>query len=1172
MLRRSITQLGAARASRAFSSHTALLREYASEGDWKRALQVMSELDKAGKTDALSYELAIEACGRDRRIDAMQALKDTMEKDKIVPSTGTIDLFVQLYMHLNQPEKLVELGIQRLRANEPMSLAAYHSMIDACCSLRSIPYAEEILQSLGEHAAWATPLGCDEFAALIRCFGICQRADFAMHALFTMQDRGIEPNVEVYTQLVRAHISLGGMNQALHVFSLCNQQGIVLGESIHAATIGALCEKKAFWLATELFADMEAKKVEASHYCLSKMILAYIRTNNRDGAYEIWRRIQSRDRPATIATYMGIMSDCVVTGELDILLLAFHELQSHYDVLPPAAYSFAIRAHGRKGNTADAIEMMEALIRANGCPQDATTYIAIFNALARSSVDRSVDQNRHDIVKYWDLMMRHVSNLQAPAFASAAGAFASCGDVDSLKKLIEHTKSHLPGSESLLYSGAISGFSKANADYTGYIRDCITEMLENGIALNDAAVRAASDAYVKHACWDDVAHLIKKMDPKAFNRPEGVIGDVISKLLDAQNWPVARFAINSAHAMHIDPHIRSKPYHLQVLANNTNESPEWRIAYSLALETVSFGTINEEHVYAVCNAMKVLFRAEKYNLMARLWYALKAKNQLPLPIDAYKCIVIASLESGFEHSAIMAADEMLAMFSEHHADIVDSTDVSDVFSVIISTFAQYKHDEVVLKLFEAMASFNLTPNAYAFVAALKAYSNLGRTDQIPTLLASFEECISASKYNVDELAEIFSSVISTAATAGDDALIIAMYEHMEAFDMTPNSYAYNAIIRAYSRRGSLDRVAAIQAAMTQDGKKVNDRVVESLLKSYILANDVTNVLATMQQFQFTGDRALLTFLQCNQPQPVVDFLKAQGHAHQKHGHIVERVSPAMQTSALKWLLKRGATMEAADACTFLLQNGYRVTGHVFETLLDQLSYHGAYDLGTALLDLYNEKRSYVKNTDSVVESTIILYSNGGKYDHIRDLLTSPRRLFDTNQYALGMGLCVDSGAHAHALAIFESLRHRFVEPNGQVFCLALESCMVLNKPDGARQILQDVARNRFDSKLQSELNRRLAFSLTPEARTIDPDLTDKVAKFALFLEDHGFPITKTFSDKLLMRPTSTYLDAPTRRRILSLARAKSEGGKYNTTKQSKKPTTVRPWWKGDASTWHSKAK
>ncbi|CAK4121648.1 unnamed protein product [Aphanomyces euteiches] len=1134
-------------AQRWISSHSVeKLQKCASTGNWKAALNVLAELDKAGETNAEAYELAIEALGRDQKFEAMESLLETMQYDGVVPTSPTIDMMVQAHLVNKNSAKIISLVTDRLRENEPVSLAAFHSAITECSELGNASNPEAILDILRTTRDSATVLTADEYAALIRCFGICKRSDLSMHSYYLMKENGVQGNIEVFTQLIRSHISVGAVQQAMHVFSMCDQQGIVLDESIHAATIGKLCERKSFWLACELFATMEAKGVHASPYCIAKMILAYIRTNNLSAAYAMWHRIQEMNPPANISTYMGIMHDCIVTGELDLLLEAFADMQEKYKTLPNVAYSFAIRGYGRQGNMDGALRLMDEYVQMYGPPTEATNYIAVFNALARSGECQDPDTTRRTISHYWDMMVKHVNDLQAPAYASAAGAFASNGDIVELEKLLEHSKLHLPESEALMYSGAISGFAKSDENYSEHIVVFLKKMADQGIPLNDAAVRAASDSFVKYERWNDIEDLLHYMEPKAFAKPQGVIGDVLSKLLEVDNWSLARKVVDASLAWDIQPHIRSKPLVLQKLADNKDGDPQWKIAYNLALETVSFATINEEHVYAVCNAMKVLFRAERHNLVARLWYALKVKNQLPLPIDAYKCIVLSSLSSGFEKAANTAADEMLNMLQKYHADIVDTSDVSDVFSVIISAFAQHGQDEMVLRLFESMDSIGLRANGYAYLAALRTHAEVNNDERVAQLLDSFEDYMSASPIDPSVMNDTLCSLVSHYAQSRNDKMVLSVFELMQSFQLEPNSYAYNAAIRAYSRRRRLDKVSQLQDELATSPSHVHYRVVDTILKSHLLAKDVSAIEQTIVQFNCKPDDVLTTLFHGHQVHPVATFMKSQGPLVEKRP---TQLSLPMQTKGLKWLLSRDATAQAADVALFLLQNGYRVQSHVFESLLDQLSLEGAYDVGTMLLDAFNHKRSMMNSTTGVVDSMLTMMGNARQYDEIRDLFLESSQMFDVQQYGLGMFLCMDGGKFVHVLKIFEKLRQRFIEPDGKVFCLAIDSCHALQDTRVAKLIVQDIVRHKFEGKVVKELHTRLKFALSPNAIAIDPTLVERVGALVLFLEDAGFPVPASVTSKLLARPALEMLSLRTRTRIHCSLQAMNR----------QKP--FRPWWK-----------
>ncbi|RHY18648.1 hypothetical protein DYB25_002263 [Aphanomyces astaci] len=1164
------------------SSPVASLQKCASTGNWKSALNILAELDQRGETDAEAYELAIEALGRDHKFEAMEMLMNTMKNDGVVATSTTVDMLVQAHMAHTNGLKIIQVVTDRLRENNPVSLPAFQAAMGECSTLGKVEYPETMLQLLRDTPNCATPLSADEYAALIRCFGVCKRSDLSMHALHLMEEKGIEGTVDVYTQLIRAHISVGAcvgrsclsaVNQALHVFSLCDRRGVVLGENIYAATIGKLCDKKGFWLATELFATMDAKGVHASHYCMAKMILAYIRTNNPEAAHAMWARIRDHDRPATIATYMGgylfyfvlldsfimatcvgIMHDCVVTGEMDILLDVFSQMQLRHEKLPNVAYSFAIRGMGRQGDTRGALELMETFVDTFGPPIDATTYIAVFNALARSPADMPVETTRAAIMHYWDMMVRHVPELHAPAYASAAGAFASIGALDSLERLLEHTRENLPAdSNVLMYSGIVSGFAKASVDYSEHIRTFIQRMIEAGAPVNDASVRAASDAFVKYQHWNYMEELLAIMEPSAFNRPQGVVGDFLSKLLEVNHWPLARKTINAALAWDIQPHIRGKPQVLQTLADSTHESPEWKIAYSLALETVSFTTINDEHVFAVCNAMKVLYRAERHALVARLWYALKSKTHGPFPIDAYKCIVLTSLTSGFPKAATAAATEMISMLHRYHQDIVDTSDVADVVSVILSAFAQHNDWDMVTTLFELMEMHNFLPNGFAYLGALRAYAQLDQTDNVHRLLIAFEDYMSTTHMDPSEMSNTLSSLTSMYATKRNDDMVLTVFELMNKFQLAPNSYAYNAAIRAYSRRQQLDKVEKIATFLAKSDEPVHERVLTSILNSYLLVQDIPAIERVMKQFKCDPNAVLQSYFAFNKFGPVVTLLKSQGNYLERRAC---QLTPAMQTNGLKWLLARGATTQAADVALFMLQNDYHILPHMFEHILDSLSLECEFEVGSTLLEAYNSKRTFLNKSSGVVDSIITMMGNTKQYDGILDMLTESTQLFDVQQYGLGMFLCMDGRAHVHVLKIFEKMRQRFIEPNGQVFCLALDACQALKDTRVGKLIVQDIVRHKFEKKIAKELHARLEFALRPEALALDPTLVERVATLTLFLESCGLPIPHTFGGKLLLKSTSDRLTLPTRTRIYASLKASA---------RLHQSAPTRPWWKADSN-------
>lgn len=1064
-------------------------------GNWRAALKKLDSMDKEGfSLDAEMYELAMAACARMGKIEVLPGLLQNMEVDSLLPTSRTVDTVLQAYIAAEEWELIVKLAKDMTQKGVVLSDAAFQASFEACGKIRDTGAVKTLITNVEEAGTMA--LDTIHYAMAMRACGMAGRADVTASLFTRMEEkRGIEGDAEVFNQLIRSQIVNNSIPQALQTFAIVKDRGLVLPESIYTATIDALVSRGEFWQASQLFQQMLSHELPPSVFCYGRMMVAYTRMNKTQLATECWQRIREMDEPSpNVRKYSKMVQQLAATNDSDLVGEIFEYVYQTFDpaTISDITYAAVIRAYGRGGRVDAALGLFDAFTatrrRANKpLPRSAGIYLAVFNALSRDT-ERDPDENARDAKRVWDLMVQSVPVVLAPAYASLAGVLASSGDLSTLEELLEHAETSLNKDnfatstrrlahegvdwteedeahersdvsptwhDELLYNGVISGFSKARSDESARVMEYLRTMRSRRLAIKDSVVRAATDSFVRHSQWSLMYELAELVDVRVLNNAELCFGDTISKLLEAKAWPPARHWLLKAHHIGVQPPIRGKMETLRFLQEI--KAHEWQIAFALAKETLSFKQMVQDNVECVADAVDVCLTSSRSDLVIKLFEravthpsVVKQYNDIKLPLRMYKTALLACMR---EHSITPDFDEVLGV------------------------------DPV-------MAPPKPIEKAEAICAQmLQTYA---RKDQLD--------------------GEALSLAISIKATIGDDDDVLALFEKMQQHGLSPNSYAYNAAIMAYSRARNLDKLIAVRDELVASQSLILSEpiVTRSLLFSLAILPD-----EKLLKKHLASTRELLPHITSNMV--LNAFLKA-GRLDKCVEHFDETTSDQIFQTLLHRILdsRSNATKQHAGQCVDVV--------HSAQLLLKSIAFHGLDHLrpavllrvtkrliqrghlreAQAILELYDAPESEVTLSEmkptfqlEVFEMLLHLYGTQCHFTKLAELFEKTKTSavpMHLHHYQLAMDFCknaakvVDQGAPkkltkkqreqlAHdgavgCVELFEALRLQFVKPNGAVYVQALQSSHTLGRlEDTGMCIMRDAMDEGFQNLVSSEFLR-----------------------------------------------------------------------------------------------------
>lgn len=1017
-------------------------------GDWRKALKLLDALDQRGSVDARMYEHAVAACARVGKVDVLPGLLHNMQADGLRPTAASVDFVVQAHLAREEWRALCDYVARTAEMKVPLSSAAFQAAMEACGQERDARTAMAIVDSMGpaaldagHYAAAIRAVGMGGRADLaVQLFSAME--DEA-------SGRAIQADADVFTQLIRAQIVNRSLSQALRTITTADKRGVAgeLPESIFTATVDALVKNGDYWQAARLFEHMLALELRPSAFCLGRAMVAYVRSNKNPMAWAVWEKLQvaadatTSEAPGTsmntLFKFVKLLNELASTKNAKIAVSVFEWIYARYDMrdIRTATVAVAIRSYGRDGQTEKAMALFDAFTesRKNSSrpmPRDAAVYVAAFNALSRDEA-RDPHENTHDAKRVWNLMVKNVPVVLPPAYASLAGVFASSGELDTLEQVlmqagasvavdgedasaeysddeddeevlasidisdlsdVDDDEQRAANNDELLFNGVISGFAKARRDQSNHILTYLKLMRSRGLTINDSIVRAATDAFVRHERWPLVNQLAGFLDISRLQNPDVCFGDTISKLLDAKADGPARHWLTLAHSNGLNPPIRNKMTVLRRLREaaetSSRSDAEWKIAYALARETLSFKQLSAAHVDSVADAIDVCIAAGRADLASKLYYQLShavnhSSTETLVPLRVYKQVVLTLLRERDARDAdqyekrVGEAESICADMLRVHGKNLDG----DALSVAISLKATIGDDDDVRAIFESMQAMSLEPNSYAENAAITAYSRAGQTDRVLDVWRGYADD-AVRRASIDK--NVLRTLLKSLALAKEDEALVRTANEFPSCsmnrDVVPMLMAANRPERA---------VELVDAA------KLDDEHFRELLMRLLSSGNrktpsdpLVAAALLLKRIRAVGMESV----------PANDVLR-----------VTKRLLSNEQLVEAERLLSI-YTAKAADGTTPLRR-----------------------------LKPYHQKE--------VMESLLFVHGEQGRFDELHALLDSNPLAFPltVQHYETAMEFGVDATGSDNkgplaSLRMFKTLREQFVKPSGQVYVLVLRAC------------------------------------------------------------------------------------------------------------------------------------
>ncbi|KAG6576273.1 PPR repeat protein [Phytophthora cinnamomi] len=1117
-------------------------------GKWRQALKLLDRVDKDAALPALDpamYERAIAACARMGKVEVLPGLLNNMLVDDLTPTSATMDFIIQAYLAKEHWGLIVQLASEATALGVQLSPAAFHAIMEACGQVKDADSALNIMKQLGAAGMHMTT---DYYAAAIRAAGMARRPDTAMALFVQMEEKDQLPDDgQAFSQLIRAQVLNGQLEQALQSFATVTQRGLSLDEPIYTCTIDSLVSNGKHWQATRLFEQMlEGGEKHPSVFCLGRAMLAYTGANRSQHAWACWNKIVAMNEANPIPTkYNKMLQGLTHAKDTQLAVEVFDHIQKLFEPsqIHQGAYTTAIRAHGRLGNTQRAVDLFDEYVES--CKdtrresQYVGIYLALFNALSRDTV-RDPALNTRDAKRAWQIMSTNVPVVLPPAYASLAGVFASTGEMDTLEELIQHAERSWgvsaeevqqqqleidedgdeleavaiyegdevelgSSNDVLLFNGVISGLCKARDDQTENIEEYLAMMRSRGLPITDSIVRATTDACVRFEKWALMRKLMKMVDIDALKNAELCTGDTVSKLLEAGQWALGREWLMFSHRHGLHPPVRRKMELLQEMSEK--KSKEWRIAYTLATETMSFRRLVQNNVNSVANAQDVCMSADRMDLAIKLF------------------------DSVAGHSS-------LRYFRNHQRQLNVDQDATQILrssvNPLVIPLRMYKN--TILSLLRQPKPGN---------EDVDDSWRMAKAERI------CRQMLQVHGKNLD--GEALSMAISIKATAGDHDDVGALYESMRALGLKPNSYAQNAAIVAFSRQRRTEEVLAIRdelkATLDENGEivRVEPNVARSLMLSLALAHENDALRdAAMNLPGCTMDMALDALMSTNRATDAVELFNENTPADVFESLLHELCQSGNPVHAAALLLKYGrlhGLSEVRPNRVIRVTNALVEKGDLIEAeKLLQMYLDGTHGVSLKQMPSYFQQHT--------MEMLLFIYGEFGHFEAMRALFEKELLAFplEVAHYEAAMEYCAQSreeltGSVA-SLKLFEMLRtHGFIRPSGYTYLLTLQSCLRLERLEPANAtavkstgqiILGDVQEHGFQAAVAEELAKQVASALkqvegknkkvirrigksgdlerSDEAGVISPV---ELARIALFCHRRGMPITADLAGKLL---------------------------------------------------------
>ncbi|KAF4321921.1 hypothetical protein BBO99_00000456 [Phytophthora kernoviae] len=837
------------------------LDTYRETGKWRQALKLLDRVDKDEALPVLDpamYERAVAACARMGKVEVLPGLLNNMMVDNLTPTSATMDFIIQAYLAKEHWGLIVQLASDATAQGVHLSPAAFHAIMEACGQMKDADSTMSIMKQLSEAGMELTT---DHYAAAIRAAGMSQKPDTAMALFVQMEEQdGMTADAETFSQLIRSQVMGRQLDQALQSFATVMQRKLPLEEPIYTCTIDSLVTNGRHWQASRLFEQMlDNGEKHPSVFCLGRAMLAYSGANRSQHAWACWNKIVEINEPNPVPMkYNKMLNGLSHAKHTQLAVEVFEHIRKLFqpNQIYQDAYTTAIRAHGRLGNTQTAVDLFDEYIDSckDGRPvsRHVGIYLALFNALSRDTV-REPEINTRDAKRAWQIMSANVPVVLPPAYASLAGVFASSGEMETLEELIEHAERSWGstaealqqqeidedgeeretiaifegdgvelGSDNdvLLFNGVISGLSKARDDQTANIAGYLDIMCERGLPITDSIMRATTDACVRFKNWKLLRRLMMMLDVEELKNPE--------------------ICLVAAHSS------------LRYFRNHQRD-----VERGTAVKSDVPPVIIPLSMYK--NAVLTLFR--------------RPPSEDPSVDDSWR---------------MNKAERICKQMLQVHGKNLDG----EALSLAISIKSTAGDDDDVGALYETMRALGLKPNSYAQNAAITAFSRQRRTDQVLAIKDELQNTRLADGEIRRVEANVAKSLMRSLALAHEDKALrdaalnlpgcdMDLALHMliqtnrlttavEMFDSSVSSPVFGSLIKricnsstyepvlaaalllkyvrlnGLSKLGSPNRVLRVTNALIENGDLVD---AEQLLQLYLDGSDGISLKQMPPYFQ-----------------------------------------------------------------------------------------------------------------------------------------------------------------------------------------------------------------------------------------------------------------------------------------------------------------------------------
>jgi len=284
-------------------------------GMWKRALELLEEMQKAGRApNEYTYTSLITACDKGGQIDRALALLDAaLAQDGLKPNAYLFTSAIHACEKggrwqdaLALLERMDKLGVQP-------NLQTYSAAISACERTGQAKPALGLLERMQREGL--TPDVILYSAAMSAC-GKAGQWQSAERLFGQMVAAGVSPDVVAYSTLINAFTLGGEWARALDVFQEMEKADVRPNLIAYSAAISA-CDKAGEWRrALGLLERMKAEGLKPDAVAYNFVLAALSRAGRLEAVLDLLQEVKAVGRPKLGAsTYCTVVKACGDNGE-----------------------------------------------------------------------------------------------------------------------------------------------------------------------------------------------------------------------------------------------------------------------------------------------------------------------------------------------------------------------------------------------------------------------------------------------------------------------------------------------------------------------------------------------------------------------------------------------------------------------------------------------------------------------------------------------------------------------------------------------------------------------------------------------------------------------------------------------------------------------------------------